>query len=819
MKSIYRLVCLVFCAAFLLMAQQPQEKQEANEEIIEPNQYLVRLRQGASPQAVLDGLAPGSKHRPLGGLNLHLLELPAKTPSQVIENLKKNPSVAYVEPNRVRTLNFAAPNDPNYSNYQWALRAVYAVDAWRLLPNRYLEGSTAAGKRLTIAVLDTGADCTHPDFANAGSTSTDSAQGGQLYFEGSRSYVQTTVLSPACAWQDDYGHGTHVAGIIGAAANNGVGIAGLGYPLRLMIYKVLDSKGKGADSSIAAGIMAAADAGADVISLSLGGTGYSQTFQDAVTYAWQRNSVVVSASGNTDSGKLFFPGGAHHSLGVAAVDANRNKAKFSNHGIGVDVAAPGVSILSTVPVYQVRQNVRNYAYYSGTSMAAPYVSALAGLVAMITPGTAADAIAMRIQQSADSETGIWDRYRGYGTINAWRAVAGALRPGTVGGLVGQVVNESNLPLAGVEVSVGPVSYTTDRTGLFRITNLQAGDHIVKASAYGFQDQTLKAVVVPGADTTLTIRMGVPQGTLTGVVTSSGAPLGGAVVQAIQNGLVIDSAVTNPAGQYWLAVPPGSYDVRASAISVPAGTVENQAVIAGRETPVHINLQRLGWIYGTVSDGNGRPVAGAELDIVGDDTTAGAITDANGRFATIGLPDGEYTVSTLNGTASARVQLTSGNGHKVDLREGGAAFQPIRVNSGGGAYVDSAGQNWSADYGYSGGNTHAVEGAVAAGSAWELYRTERFGAFRYRFEAPPGSYRVNLRFAEVHFGRPGERVFDVSINGQIALSNFDIVAAAGGPMRAVDRQFIVTAPEGGITIELIPRVENAKISAIEILPAS
>jgi thermitase len=457
----------------------------------------------------------------------------SSTVPQVVENLARNPLVTYVEPNRIRGLSIAAPNDPNYSGYQWALKAVRAVEAWRLLPDRYLTGSTAAGKRLTVAVLDTGADCTHPDFANAGGASTDSAQGGQLFFEGSRTFVRTAVQEPACVWQDDYGHGTHVAGIIGAATNNGVGIAGLGYPLRLMIYKVLDSRGKGADSSIAAGIMGAADAGADIISLSLGGNGYSQTFQDAVTYAWQRNSLVVAASGNADSNKLFFPSGANHALGVAAVDSNNNKASFSNYGFGVDVAAPGVSILSTVPVYPVKQGVRNYAYYSGTSMAAPYVSALAGLVAMATPGIAADAIAMRIQQSAESSGNVWDQYLGYGTINAWRAVSGQLRQASVGGLVGQVVNDAGLPVGGAQVSVGPVAFTTDRTGLFRLANLNAGDYTVTTTAYGFQDQTLRTVVPPGADTTLTIRMGVPQGTLTGVVSAGGGQhgheLGGAIL--------------------------------------------------------------------------------------------------------------------------------------------------------------------------------------------------------------------------------------------------------------------------------------------------
>ncbi len=679
MRSISRILYLLLCVSISLISGELKDANK-NDKAAAVNEYVVRLRPGVSPEAVLDGLAPGAKHHPLGGLNLHLLELPANTPPEVIEKLSKNSLVTYVERNHTRGLNsLGAPNDPNYSSYQWALKAVHAVDAWRLIPDRYLTAQASGGKRLTVAVLDSGADCTHPDFVNAGGVSTDSAQGGQLYFEGSRAFVQTTVQAPACAWQDDYGHGTHVAGIIGAAANNGVGIAGLGYPLRLMIYKVLDANGKGSDGSIAAGIMAAADAGADIISLSLGGNGYSQTFQDAVTYAWQRNSMVVGASGNTDSGKLFFPAGAIHVLGVAAVDANRNKAAFSNHGSGVDVAAPGVSILSTAPGYPVKQGVRNYAYYSGTSMAAPYVSALAGLVATMTPGIAADAIALRIEQSTDSSTGFWDQFLGYGTINAWRAVSGVLGPASVGGLVGQAVDELGLPVANVQISVGQVSYTTDRTGLFRFANLPAGDYTVTVASYGFQNQALKTTVPPGGDTTLTVRMGVPQGTLSGVVTAAGRPAGGMVVQALKDGLVEDSTITNAAGQYWLVVPEGLYDVRASGVAVPAGTVSRQAVSTGRVTNVNFSLHRLGWIYGSVTDGEGKPVAGAEVSIAGDTTTAGAVTDSSGNFATIGLPAGDYSVSAYvqAGSASTSVRLDADGGAKADLRIGGS---PLLVPS-------------------------------------------------------------------------------------------------------------------------------------------
>jgi hypothetical protein len=221
------------------------------------------------------------------------------------------------------------------------------------------------------------------------------------------------------------------------------------------------------------------------------------------------------------------------------------------------------------------------------------------------------------------------------------------------------------------------------------------------------------------------------------------------------------------------------------------------------------------------------VAGAEVSVAGDNATAGAISDANGNFATIGLPAGDYTVSSsvqgMAGIAERRVRVGTDAGARADLRFGAAQqypaaeLLPIRINCGGGAYVDSNQQAWSEDYGYAGGYTYAGPFAVANSNGGDIYRTERYGAFRYQLPVPAGNYRVNLRFAEVFYERPGQRVFDVWINGQRALSNFDIVAAAGGPNRAVDRQFNVSIPTPGLVINLTPRVENPKLSAIEILP--
>ncbi len=148
---------------------------------------------------------------------------------------------------------------------------------------------------------------------------------------------------------------------------------------------------------------------------------------------------------------------------------------------------------------------------------------------------------------------------------------------------------------------------------------------------------------------------------------------------------------------------------------------------------------------------------------------------------------------------------------------GTAFTPIRVNAGGPAYTDPAGQAWSADQGFSGGSGFATTSPIAGTTSAPLYQSERYntGALGYSFAVPNGTYTVTLKFAEIFFTSPGSRVFNVAINGQPVLANFDIVAAAGGAFKAVDRSYTVAVTNGKVDVQLAPVVQNPKISAIEI----
>jgi len=398
-----------------------------------PGEVIVRLRPGADPTGLLNRIARGAAlSRAHPRANLFRLQLPSPVTEALLDRFAADPDVEFVEPNRVRsTTGIPAPSDPYYSS-QWALDTVRALEAWRLIPDQYQTSANASPSRVKVAILDTGADCTHPDFINSGGTSVYSNAGGQLSQELSHAFVLTTIVSPACPWQDDHGHGTHTAGTLAAAVNNTIGVSGAGLGVELIVYKVLASTGSGGDYGIASAIMSAADAGARVVSMSLGGPGYSQTLQDAVDYAWSRDTVVVAAAGNNNNSALFFPAGANHVIGVAATDSTNARALFSNFGPGVDIAAPGVGILSLRPS-------ASYATLSGTSMAAPHVAAVAGMIAKATPGLASQAITQRIQGSAASTTGGgWTAQFGYGIVNAFSAVSGKNGLSTTGGVTGQV---------------------------------------------------------------------------------------------------------------------------------------------------------------------------------------------------------------------------------------------------------------------------------------------------------------------------------------------------------------------------------------------
>ncbi len=280
-----------------------------------------------------------------------------------------------------------AASKDDYSGRQWAIRKIMVPQAWEV---------TSGGASVVIAVLDTGIDKGHEDLA------------GKVIAEVNFTDSPTT--------DDIYGHGTHVAGIIAAAANNSVGIAGLAYDCRLLNVKVADDDGIFHSSVAAKGIRWAVEHGAEVINISLFSTEPSRDMEEAINYAWSKGVVVVAAAGNCIGTKTAYPAYYSNCLAVVATSSNDCVASWSSWGDWVDVAAPGVDIYSTLPG-------NRYGSKSGTSMAAAHVSGLAGLLfALVSDknsnGFVNDEVRAAIEGSCDEV----DISAVNGRINAFHAV-------------------------------------------------------------------------------------------------------------------------------------------------------------------------------------------------------------------------------------------------------------------------------------------------------------------------------------------------------------------------------------------------------------
>ena len=234
--------------------------------------------------------------------------------------------------------------DDEYLDKQWLLTRVQTLYAWQIASD---------SQDVLIAVLDTGIDQTHEDLA------------GKITASANFSDYPTA--------SDLHGHGTHIAGIIAAIANNGTGIAGVAPNSHLLNVKVTENSSMVTPSMIAEGITWATDNGAKVINMSFILGEPTQVVEDAVDYAWSRGAVVVAASGSYAGDRQMYPACYSHCIAVTATDTDGSLTPWANHGDWIDVTAGGVDIYSTLPD-------NKYGYKSGTSMAAAYVSGIAGLL-------------------------------------------------------------------------------------------------------------------------------------------------------------------------------------------------------------------------------------------------------------------------------------------------------------------------------------------------------------------------------------------------------------------------------------------------------
>lgn len=361
----------------------------------------------------------------------------------------------------------AATND-TYRSRQWAFDTLKAETAWRY----------SVGKGVTVAVVDTGVQSNHPDLAGKVLSGYD-------------------VLDRGTPADDAHGHGTHVAGIIAAIANNRTGVAGMTRGARILPVRVLNENGSGDTAGLAEGIRWAADHGANVINLSLAAKLSDTATKSAVAYALSKNIVVVAAAGNDSCGSLgwsptSYPAAYPGVIGVGSIESNGSKSSFSDCGSWVDLTAPGGRIMSTmIRNSNSALNCAVSSYYcslSGTSMATPYVAAAAALAIEAIGPTWSQAGVQSVLTGTATDRGAAgrdDRY-GYGLVDPVRMLrhvnssialsvpSGSIIAGKVATIRGVLRVSDGTTVAGAAVTLSTVlngrkrSYvlTTNSSGAF-----------------------------------------------------------------------------------------------------------------------------------------------------------------------------------------------------------------------------------------------------------------------------------------------------------------------------------------------------------------
>ncbi len=385
-----------------------------------PDEVLVKFKIASEAAIAQTIQAMGTKMLDkIPDLEIYELEIvDGSTVEEVVQRYLARPDVEYAEPNYYYYAQ-KVPNDPYYSTYQWHYPMINLPQAWDITT-----GSTS----VKVAIVDSGIYMTHEDL-----TGNFLMSGGKL--------VGYDYVNNDSTPNDDFGHGTHVAGTVAAVTNNAKGVAGTCWNARLMVYKVLNSVGSGSAANIAKGLKAAADAGARIINFSVGG-GYSDTVKDAVAYAYDKNSIIFAAAGNNGTSSLLYPASDSKTIAVGAVDARGNvRASYSNYGTGLDLVAPGGDtsrddnhdgyadgVCSTIPL------TGSYLYsfdYQGTSMATPHVAGVAALMLSLDSSLNFTQVRNILRNTA---TDLGDIYQfGAGLLNAYEAVKEAKPPPSNGG--------------------------------------------------------------------------------------------------------------------------------------------------------------------------------------------------------------------------------------------------------------------------------------------------------------------------------------------------------------------------------------------------
>ncbi len=341
----------------------------------------------------------------------------------VLNRLATDEQVEYVQINHRLKVHEITPDDSLFSE-QWGMQAMRAPQAWDFI---------AKGEPVPVAVIDTGVDYRHPDldgqlWVNPGEDLDGNGRVDESDFNGidddgngfvddlrgwdftdAPSFIDSGDYADRDNDPDDeHGHGTAVAGIIVARANNGIGIAGMAFQNRVMNLRAGTSLGFLEEDDVAAAIIYAVANGARVINMSFGDVVVSPMLRDVIRYAWSQGVVLVASSGNSSTDQPHYPSGFQETISVGAIVENRVLASFSNFGTTIDVVAPGQNIPTTRPGGE-------YGRFAGTSASAPFISAAASLILRRNPEFGPEQVrTVLIAAAKDLGEPGWDRFYGSG---------------------------------------------------------------------------------------------------------------------------------------------------------------------------------------------------------------------------------------------------------------------------------------------------------------------------------------------------------------------------------------------------------------------
>lgn len=380
------------------------------------SEKIVKFRSGLGESeiaSIVAGMGGKLKYKIYGTANSYVVDIHVNVSNSSLKLAGYGSEIESIEDNLPLHAS-AIPDDLLYQN-QWGCRMMYFPEGWDIIKGE------SKDPPITVAVLDTGVRLTHEDL------------GPNLIIPTGQCNFTVGLNDPkASDPSDDNGHGTHVAGIINAVSNNGIGVAGMAWNVKILPVKVLDGNGDGSYAQVIAGINYAVEKGAQIINLSLGGPNsyfIPADFTTAINNAAAHDVTIVAAAGN-ENGPVNFPASYPGVIAVAALGPDGQRAPYSNYGPEISVCAPGgaetvTDKFSQTIVSTYKDSDTSYAYMFGTSMAAPHISGLVALMYSQNPAITPAQVRDRLRKfTIDKGSPGFDDYYGHGMPDAYAVLSG-----------------------------------------------------------------------------------------------------------------------------------------------------------------------------------------------------------------------------------------------------------------------------------------------------------------------------------------------------------------------------------------------------------